>query len=64
MIAGWEDFFTAVEVMRQYQKECSCTNTPSAHNQARRKEAEVDACIERRRQKQADAKQDNLPLGG
>jgi hypothetical protein len=64
MINGWEDFFTAVELMRQYQKEYSRTRSVFAHNQAKRKEAEVDACIEHRRQKTADTKQNNLPLGG
>jgi hypothetical protein len=64
MINGWEEFFAAVELMRQYQKDYSRTNTPFAQNPCKRKEAEVDACIEYRRRKQAEAKQNNLPLGG
>jgi DNA-binding GntR family transcriptional regulator len=64
MINGWEDFFNAVELMRQYQKEYSRTKNPFAHQQCKRKEAEVDACIERRRQKAAEAGQKDLPLGG
>jgi hypothetical protein len=64
MINGWEDFFNAVELMRQYQKEYSRSNSPFTQNQARRKEAEVDACIEHRRQKTAEAGQKNLPFGG
>jgi hypothetical protein len=55
MINGWEDFFNAVELMRQYQKEYCRTKNPFAHQQCKRKEAEVDACIERRRQKAAEA---------
>ena len=64
MIAGWEDFFTAVEVMRQYQKEYFRTQNPFTLQQCRRKETEIDACIEHRRQKQAGTKQIDLPLGG
>jgi hypothetical protein len=64
MIGGWEDFFNAVELMRQYQKEYFRTNSPLALNQAKRKEAEVDACIEHRRQKTAEARQKKLPFGG
>jgi hypothetical protein len=64
MIAGWEEFFAAVELMRQYQKEYSRTQNPFTLQQCKRKEAEVDACIEHRRQKSAEAKQNNLPLGG
>jgi hypothetical protein len=64
MIAGWEDFFNAVELMRQYQKEYARTGSPFTHNQAGRKEAEVDACIEHRRKKTAEAGQKNLPSGG
>jgi hypothetical protein len=64
VISGWEDFFNAVEVMRQYQKEYFRTQSPFALNQAKRKEAEVDACIEHRRQKTAEAKQNDLPFGG
>jgi hypothetical protein len=64
MINGWEDFFNAVELMRQYQKEYSRTQNHFVHNQCAHKEAEVDACIERRWQKAAEAGQKNLPLGG
>jgi hypothetical protein len=64
MISGWEDFFNAVELMRQYQKEYFRTQNPFALNQAKRKEAEVDACIERGRQKAAEAGQTKLPFGG
>jgi hypothetical protein len=64
MIAEWEDFFTAVELMRRYQKEYFRTQNPFTLQQCKRKEAEIDACIEHRRQKQADAKQNNLPSGG
>jgi hypothetical protein len=64
VINGWEDFFNAVELMRRYQKEYSRTGSPFARNQARRKEAEVDACIEHRRRKTAEAGQKDLPLGG
>jgi hypothetical protein len=64
MITGWEEFFAAVELMRERQKEYFRTQDPFALRQAKRKEAEVDACIERRRRKQAEAEQNNLPLGG
>jgi hypothetical protein len=59
MISGWEDFLTPSNLKEYFR-----TKNPVALNQAKRKEAEVDACIEHRRQKTAEAGQKRSPFGG
>lgn len=49
MIGSWKDFLIAVEKMRTSQKEYSRTRSPSSLAVAKRREAEVDACIEKKR---------------
>jgi hypothetical protein len=49
MIASWKDFFIAVERMRRRQKVYFLCKSPSNLNKAKECEAEVDACIEKKR---------------
>ena len=63
MISSWREFFTAVEKMRTAQREYFRTRTPSSLNAAKRREAEVDACIEERRAERARQLQPKLMQG-
>ena len=49
MIGSWKDFFTAVEKMRRSQKEYFRTRSQPSFSEAKRREMEVDACIEKKR---------------
>jgi len=49
MITSWEEFFIAVEQMRECQKEYKKANSMSAAHAAYKCEAEVDEAIERKR---------------
>jgi len=60
MISSWKEFFTAVEQMRECQKEYSRTNRLSARLIAAKCEKAVDACIEQKRAEWAREKQPEL----
>jgi hypothetical protein len=55
-----EDFYKAVKLMREKQKEYVRTRVFIAQNAARRQEAEIDRFIEEREQRIADRKQGAL----
>jgi hypothetical protein len=61
MIASWNDFFNLVCETRRYQKEYFRTKSVFALDMSKRKERELDACIEQREQKRAN-KQPKLPI--
>jgi hypothetical protein len=48
MIASWKDFLVAVEEMRQCQKTYFLTKTSASLIAAKKREAVVDACIEKK----------------
>jgi len=60
MISSWKEFFTAVEQMRECQKEYSRTKGLSAGYAAKRCESVVDACIEQKRAEWEREKQPEL----
>jgi hypothetical protein len=66
MISSWKEFFTAVEQMRECQKEYSRTNGLSAGYAARKCEKTVDDCIEQKRAEWEREKQPELTeqMGG
>jgi hypothetical protein len=58
-----EDFYRAVKVMRERQKEYVKTRCFTDHNAARKQEAEIDRFIGEREQRLADGKQGMLTGG-
>jgi hypothetical protein len=62
VISSWKDFLLAVDKMRQCQKDYARTKSPAAHNAAKKREAEVDACIKQKRETWAALKQPELSL--
>jgi hypothetical protein len=62
MIASWMDFFTAVEKMRECQKLYFLHKDHTALLAAKKREAEVDACIKEKRAEWARRKQPELEV--
>jgi len=60
MIASWKEFFTAVEQMRECQKEYKRTQSLSAGYAAQKCESAVDAVIKQKRAEWAQQSQPEL----
>ena len=64
MITSWKEFLIAVEQMRECQKVYSRTNSPTARHTAQKCEAEVDACIQEKREEWARQQQPEMFKNG
>ena len=62
MIRSGMEFFTAVEQMREYQKAYSQDRSPITLRSVQKREAEIDACIEKKRTEWARKLQPTLAL--
>jgi hypothetical protein len=60
MISSWKEFFTAVEQMRECQKEYFRSRSHSALTASKKFEGTVDACIKEKRAEWARKSQPEL----
>jgi hypothetical protein len=61
-VTSWEDFFKAVEQMRNCQKEYYRTRSPAALNASKRYETAIDAFIKAKHTELARQKQPELEV--